>query len=90
METLLTVAEVAAVMKLKEQTIRRMALRGEIPCRKIGKVVRFSPSEIERRLETNGKNTDLNSGGLFAGTSETVNAETAEGVNVGETAGAGV
>jgi DNA-binding transcriptional regulator LsrR (DeoR family) len=29
METLLTVAEVAAAMKLKEQTIRKMARKGE-------------------------------------------------------------
>jgi excisionase family DNA binding protein len=65
METLLTVAEVAAAMKLKEQTIRKMARKGELPCRKIGKVVRFSPSELCQWFGGNWE-TNSNSGDLLS------------------------
>ena len=74
METLLTVAELAAAMKLKEQTIRKMARKGELPCRKIGKVVRFSPSELAQWFggngETNNNSSDLQ-GCLLANTDDT-------------------
>jgi excisionase family DNA binding protein len=47
METLLNIAEVAAIVRLSEQTIRRYVLQREIPFHKIKKAVRFFPSEIE-------------------------------------------
>ena len=48
METYLTVEEVAAVLKLSVQTIRRYVLKREIPYHKInGVAVRFKTSEIE-------------------------------------------
>jgi len=51
METLLTVTDLAAVLKLAEQTIRRWVLKRQIPFHKIGKAVRFKPSEIERWVD---------------------------------------
>jgi len=53
-ETLLTVAEVAGLLKLQEQTIRRWILRREIPFCKVGKAVRFRPSVIARWVDGGG------------------------------------
>ena len=75
-------------MKLKEQTIRRMAHRGEIPSRKIGKVLRFSPVEIERWVEANrkGERAGGTEGVLFCETNG--NGETPEVLNAaGENGG---
>ena len=47
METLLTVKELAFQLKLAEQTIRRFVSNDTIPFKKIGKAVRFRPSEID-------------------------------------------
>jgi excisionase family DNA binding protein len=57
MESLLTVKELAAALKLTEQTIQRYVLRKEIPFHKIMRAVRFRPSEI---------NLWIDNGGLFA------------------------
>jgi excisionase family DNA binding protein len=82
MEVLLTVAEVAGIIKLKEQTVRKMALRGELPCRKLGKVVRFSPSEINLWLEKNRKgNTDDLQDGLLQNTNATETPLTNEAID---------
>jgi excisionase family DNA binding protein len=51
MEMYLTVEDVAAVLKLSVQTIRRYVLKKEIPYHKIIKAVRFKPSEIEKWVE---------------------------------------
>jgi excisionase family DNA binding protein len=48
MEVYLTIEELAVMLKLSEQTIRRYVLNKTIPYRKIGKAVRFRPSEIEK------------------------------------------
>jgi excisionase family DNA binding protein len=58
METLLTIRELAAACKVTEQTIQRFILRKEIPYRKIKRMVRFRPSEI---------NEWINNGGGFGG-----------------------
>jgi excisionase family DNA binding protein len=68
MEILLTVKELAAALKLTEQTIQRYVLRKEIPYRKIMRAVRFRPSEIDRWID----------GGLF----EEAGIETAEGTGL--------
>ena len=52
MESLLTVKELAAALKLTEQTIQRYVLRKEIPFHKIMRAVRFRPSEIESWMES--------------------------------------
>jgi excisionase family DNA binding protein len=73
MEILLTVKELAAALKLTEQTIQRYILRNEIPYRKIMRMVRFRPSEINRWIDSGGLNASgendcENGGGLFEGT----------------------
>jgi excisionase family DNA binding protein len=48
MEVYLTVEELAVMLKLSEQTIRRYVLNRIIPFRKIKTAVRFRLSEIEK------------------------------------------
>jgi excisionase family DNA binding protein len=62
METYLTIPELAALLKLSEQTIRRYVLNDDIPYHKVKKVIRFRPSEIERWVESSGLDTSVNSG----------------------------
>ena len=54
MESLLTVKELAAALKLTEQTIQRYVLRKEIPFHKIMRAVRFRPSEINQWIDNGG------------------------------------
>ena len=53
-EILLTVKELAAALKLTEQTIQRYVLRKEIPFHKIMRAVRFRPSEINCWIDNGG------------------------------------
>lgn len=43
---LLTASEVATMTGLKESTIRRLARAGKMPCRRIGKYMRFLEPDI--------------------------------------------
>jgi excisionase family DNA binding protein len=54
METYLTVNEVALLVKLSVQTIRRYTMRNEIPFHKINRAVRYKKSEIEFWVENRG------------------------------------
>ena len=54
METYLTVTELAAALKLQEQTIRRYILKRTIPYCKIKRAVRFRPSQIEKWIDEGG------------------------------------
>lgn len=45
-EGLLTVAEVAAYLKLHPRTVSNKAQRGEIPARKVGGHWRFNPDDV--------------------------------------------
>jgi len=56
MEVYLTTEELAVMLKLSEQTIRRYVLNRVIPFRKIKTAVRFRLSEIEKWI--NGGCTD--------------------------------
>jgi excisionase family DNA binding protein len=47
MEPYLTIYEVAEILKLSVQTVRRYVMKREIPCHKIFRAVRFKPSEIQ-------------------------------------------
>jgi excisionase family DNA binding protein len=72
METYLTIEEVAAYLKLAQQTIRKYVLNKSIPYRKVQKSVRFRLSEIERWIDEGGGNrpdypADDREGDLFAG-----------------------
>ena len=49
--TLLTVDEVAKILRLKPETIRSMARRGDLPAIKLGRVWRFRSSSITQILE---------------------------------------
>lgn len=49
--TLLTVDEVAKFLRLKPETIRSMARRGDLPAIKLGRVWRFKKSSIIQLLE---------------------------------------
>ena len=49
--TLLTVDEVAKILRLQPETIRSMARRGDLPAIKLGRVWRFSRSSITQMLE---------------------------------------
>ena len=49
--TLLKVEEVAQILRLKPETVRAMARRGDIPAIKLGRVWRFRKSSISELLE---------------------------------------
>ena len=49
--TLLTVDEVAKYLRLKPETIRSIARRGDLPAIKLGRVWRFRRSSISQLLE---------------------------------------
>ena len=51
MEKYITAKEVADVVKLSEQTIRRYVMLGQIPFYKIVRAVRFKPSEIQKWID---------------------------------------
>ena len=79
MDTYLTVREVAELVKLTVQTIRRYTMNREIPFHKINRAVRYKKSEIEqwvenREAEKVKKHSKHIEGGLFD--------ETASGGNV--------
>ena len=50
-EEYLTVADVAATLKLNPQTVRNMVDRGEIPAIRIGRRVRITRSDLEQVLK---------------------------------------
>jgi excisionase family DNA binding protein len=54
MDAYLTVSELAELLKMQEQTIRRWILKREIPYCKIKRAVRFRPSEIEKWVDEGG------------------------------------
>ncbi|UCE01049.1 MAG: helix-turn-helix domain-containing protein [Chloroflexota bacterium] len=49
--TLLKVEEVARILRLKPETVRAMARRGDLPAIKLGRVWRFRRSSISELLE---------------------------------------
>ena len=56
MEEYLTVFEVAALLKVSVQTIRRFTMLKKIPFHKIGRAVRYKKSEIELWVTKQGNN----------------------------------
>jgi excisionase family DNA binding protein len=53
-EPLWTVEDVASYLRLKPDTVRAMARRGELPAVKIGKVWRFDRSSINKLVSSAG------------------------------------
>ena len=58
LEQLLTVDEVAGLLRLRPSTVRAYAERGSLPCARIGGRLRFRPSDVSlwiaRRYEKGG------------------------------------
>lgn len=50
-ETFLTVAEVAELLKLNQQTVRNWIDQGSLPAVRVGRRVRIRRSDLERMLE---------------------------------------
>jgi PTS system nitrogen regulatory IIA component len=53
-EIYFTIVELAAYLKLAEQTVRRWVLKREVPFHKIKGVIRFRVSEIEKWIDEGG------------------------------------
>lgn len=49
-EDVMTAAEVAVVIALPKGTVYELARRGELPCARLGRTVRFLRDDIEARL----------------------------------------
>jgi len=88
MEVYLTIEELAVMLKLSEQTIRRYVLNRVIPYRKIRTAVRFRLSEIEKWIKGGCKDnavicdnsviTDETDGGLLPETSDSQNIDSGD------------
>ena len=50
LDPLLTIDEVAAVLKVSPKTIRRLIARG-LPCVRLGRVIRFQQADLLRFVE---------------------------------------
>ena len=42
-----TAEEAATALSVSETLVRQLTLTGELPCRRIGRLVRFTPADIE-------------------------------------------
>ena len=49
-EDVMTVAEVSAMLGLPRSTVYDLARRGELPCARLGRALRFVRDDIEARL----------------------------------------
>lgn len=56
-ERLYIVKQVATLLQLNEQTVYRMAMRGELPAVKVGRNWRFRKEDIEQWLEQQARIT---------------------------------
>jgi excisionase family DNA binding protein len=50
-ESLLTTAELADLLKVSQKQIRRYMDQESLPCIRLGRLVRFSPADVARWLE---------------------------------------
>lgn len=57
--TLMTRSEVAEVLRLKETTIKAKTAKGEIPCVKMGRAVRYRPEDIFNYIANNMRSKDI-------------------------------
>jgi len=61
---MLTIAEVASLLRVSPDTVYRLAASGELPGRKIGRVWRFSVEAIKRYMDPNATHAQrLEAGG---------------------------
>jgi excisionase family DNA binding protein len=87
-EVYMTIEEVAAYLKLAQQTIRKYVLTKTIPYRKVKKLIRFRLSEIEKWIDEGGGNgpdypVRDREGDLFAGVEPAVTEEATATVPAG-------
>ena len=61
-ESFLTVAEVAELLKLNQQTVRNWIDQGSLPALRVGRRVRIRRSDLERVLEAGATSPDSSSG----------------------------
>src|SRR5437588_8535293 len=61
-ETFLTVAEVASMLKLNQQTVRNWIDQGSLPALRVGRRVRIRRSDLERLLEEGSTASARNDG----------------------------
>jgi excisionase family DNA binding protein len=50
-EDVMTAAEVAALVAMPKSTICELARRGELPCARLGRTMRFLRGDVEARLQ---------------------------------------
>lgn len=50
LEQLLTIAEVAQLLRVSEKSVRRMVVHRRIPCVRVGRLVRFVSGDVLRWL----------------------------------------
>ena len=67
MDDYMTAKEVAAKVKLSEQTIRRYTMLKQIPFHKIARAVRYKPSEIEKWVEERKAGSITSNESAYAG-----------------------
>ncbi len=48
--SLFTTEEAAAALSVSEMLVRQLTLTGELPCRRIGRLVSYAPADIEAFL----------------------------------------
>jgi excisionase family DNA binding protein len=84
-ETYLTVAEVAEMLKLNQQTVRNWIDQGSLPALRVGRRVRIKRSDFDRILEESYSGRPTPSG-ADAGSGEALGGP---GAGVGAGAGAG-
>jgi excisionase family DNA binding protein len=53
-EDVMTAAEVATLLALPKSTVYELARKGELPCARLGRTIRFLREEIEARLHGPG------------------------------------
>lgn len=49
-DDVMTAAEVAAMLALPKSTVYELARRGELPCARLGRTIRFLREDVETRL----------------------------------------
>lgn len=53
-EDVMTASEVATMLALPRSTVYELARRGELPCTRLGRTLRFVRDEVEARLRNLG------------------------------------
>ncbi len=54
-EVLLTAHDVAEILRVEDSWVYRRAREGDLPCRRIGRYVRFTRGDIDQWLEHQSK-----------------------------------